>query len=340
MPSAPKILLLVAACCLPLIAPAVALGAQAASAKPSSGKSNGKKKGKPAAKKNARKKPSGKVAKKTNGKKRAGKKKVFLEKHVVAVKGNLPNVLSLGALVVDMDNGHEIFARKPDQPRAIASISKLASTLVVMDHELDLEGLTQEELREVLYEDAERAYLEREKEMGSEAMRDLERTVMLEVLDNKWREHLYELDYLQEGIGLRGMAGRDPLIEYQGEAYEMFMSMLDSIKEEFSRYIFHAQMVEVEQQRPMRVFESGAEEPGVKTEQRQSDKIGRNAPCPCGSCKKYKKCCGAEEAGRKNAKRGQALFCIFFVESGRGQKCKKCLSPFCIITFCERRRRW
>ena len=142
MPSVPKILFLVAACCLPLIAPTAALGAQAASAKPSSGKSNGKKKGKPVAKKNAKKKPSGKGAKKTNGKKRPGKKKVFLEKHVVAVKGNLPNVLSLGALVVDLDNGHEIFARKPDQPRAIASISKLASTLVVMDHELDLEGLT------------------------------------------------------------------------------------------------------------------------------------------------------------------------------------------------------
>ena len=142
MPSVPKILFLVAACCLPLIAPTAALGAPAASTKPSSGKSNGKKKGKPVAKKNAKKKPSGKGAKKTNGKKRPGKKKVFLEKHVVAVKGNLPNVLSLGALVVDLDNGHEIFARKPDQPRAIASISKLAATLAVMDHELDLEGLT------------------------------------------------------------------------------------------------------------------------------------------------------------------------------------------------------
>jgi D-alanyl-D-alanine endopeptidase (penicillin-binding protein 7) len=143
VPSAPKILLLVAACCLPLIAPAAALGAQAASAKPSSGKSHGKKKGsKPVSKKNAKKRPSAKAAKKTHGKKPLGKKKVFLERHVVAVKGNLPNVLSLGALVVDLDNGHEIFARKPDQPRAIASISKLAATLAVMDHELDLEGLS------------------------------------------------------------------------------------------------------------------------------------------------------------------------------------------------------
>ena len=91
---------------------------------------------------------------------------------------------------------------------------------------------------------------------------------------------------------MRGMAGRDPLIEYQSEAYDMFMGMLDSIKEEFSRYIFHAQMVEVEKQRPLRVFESGGEEQPAAPEQRQSDKVGRNAPCPCGSGKKYKKCCG------------------------------------------------
>jgi preprotein translocase subunit SecA len=160
---------------------------------------------------------------------------------------------------------------------------------------LDLEGLTQEELREILLEDAHNAYDTRESELGSDVMRALERNVMLEVLDNKWREHLYELDYLQEGIGLRGMAGRDPLIEYQSEAYEMFMSMLDSIKEEFSRYIYHAQVVKLEEERaPVRVYESGGEEPG-STEQRHSDKTPRNAPCPCGSGKKYKKCCGIDE---------------------------------------------
>jgi len=159
---------------------------------------------------------------------------------------------------------------------------------------LDLEGLTQEELREILFEDAERAYSEREEEIGSDTMRSLERNVMLEVVDNKWREHLYELDYLQEGIGLRGMAGRDPLIEYQSEAYEMFMGMLDSIKEEFARYIYHAQIVEVERA-PLQVVERGAGEDGSASEQRHSDKTPRNAPCPCGSGKKYKKCCGIDE---------------------------------------------
>ena len=127
---------------MPLFAPAAAPAAQATVAKLSPGKSKGKPKGKPAPKKTAKAKLKIKPAKKTHGKKPFAKKKALLEKHVVAVKGNLPNVLSLGALVVDLDSGREIFARKPDQPRAIASISKLAATLVVMDHNLDLDGLT------------------------------------------------------------------------------------------------------------------------------------------------------------------------------------------------------
>ncbi len=159
---------------------------------------------------------------------------------------------------------------------------------------LDKEGLTQEELREIILSDAQRTYDDRESEMGGEVMRSLERTVMLDVMDNKWREHLYELDYLQEGIGLRGMAGRDPLIEYQSEAYEMFLSMLESIKEEFSRYVFHAQLVEAEREpAPVNYIESGPSDEPASAGRRQADKTPRNAPCPCGSGLKYKKCCGA-----------------------------------------------
>ncbi len=158
---------------------------------------------------------------------------------------------------------------------------------------LDKEGLTQEELREIILSDAQRTYDDRESEMGGEVMRSLERTVMLDVMDNKWREHLYELDYLQEGIGLRGMAGRDPLIEYQSEAYEMFLSMLESIKEEFSRYVFHAQLVEAEREpAPVNYIESGPSDEPASAGRRQADKTPRNAPCPCGSGLKYKKCCG------------------------------------------------
>jgi preprotein translocase subunit SecA len=103
--------------------------------------------------------------------------------------------------------------------------------------------LTREELLDALLEDAERAYAAREAEIealaGDGAMRQLERSVLLNVIDRKWREHLYEMDYLKEGIGLRAMAQRDPLVEYQREGYDMFMAMLDGLKEESVGFLFN-----------------------------------------------------------------------------------------------------
>ncbi len=103
--------------------------------------------------------------------------------------------------------------------------------------------LTREELLDALIEDAERAYAARESELeqlaGEGAMRQLERNVLLNVIDRKWREHLYEMDYLKEGIGLRAMAQRDPLVEYQREGYDMFIAMLDGLKEESVGFLFN-----------------------------------------------------------------------------------------------------
>ena len=103
--------------------------------------------------------------------------------------------------------------------------------------------LTREELLDALIEDAERAYAQREKQLeelaGEGAMRQLERNVLLNVIDRKWREHLYEMDYLKEGIGLRAMAQRDPLVEYQREGFDMFIGMLDAMKEESVGFLFN-----------------------------------------------------------------------------------------------------
>jgi len=187
----------------------------------------------------------------------------------------------------------QVFPEEWDLEGLFAYLTQIYPVAVGRE-ELEVEGLTVGGLADILLEDAERAYSERENELGAETMRELERRVMLEVIDNKWREHLYELDYLEEGIGLRGMAGRDPLVEYQVEAFDMFQSMTEGIKEEFARYIFHAQVVEVEERLPLRVVESTGEEEEPKTEQRRKDKVGRNDPCPCGSGKKHKKCCGIE----------------------------------------------
>ncbi len=157
-------------------------------------------------------------------------------------------------------------------------------------------------------DDATAQYKAREESLTPEVTRELERKVLLSVLDRKWREHLYEMDYLQEGIGLRAMAQRDPLVEYQREGYELFAAMMDGIKEELVGLLFHVE-VNVEA-----VDENGAPviaAPGLETPAQpevsqlrysaadedgstvQSGGTPKNAPCPCGSGRKYKRCHGA-----------------------------------------------
>lgn len=118
-----------------------------------------------------------------------------------------------------------------------------ADTLMRRDQDSDRDDLTRDELLEALLQDADQAYAAREAELeelaGEGAMRQLERNVLLNVIDRKWREHLYEMDYLKEGIGLRAMAQRDPLVEYQREGYDMFMAMLDGMKEESVGFLFN-----------------------------------------------------------------------------------------------------
>jgi preprotein translocase subunit SecA len=164
-----------------------------------------------------------------------------------------------------------------------------------------LEGLDAEFLNARILEDASEAYKKRESELSSDIMRELERKVLLSVLDRKWREHLYEMDYLQEGIGLRAMAQRDPLVEYQREGFELFAAMMDAIKEELASLVFNVQ-VEVEAGKKISapaldhktsevsaLTYTAADESGVVTK----SEVTRNAPCPCGSGKKYKRCHGA-----------------------------------------------
>ncbi|MEU3727804.1 preprotein translocase subunit SecA [Streptomyces sp. NPDC033538] len=111
----------------------------------------------------------------------------------------------------------------------------------------DRAGLTADYIAESIKDDVQEQYEAREAQLGSEIMRELERRVVLSVLDRKWREHLYEMDYLQEGIGLRAMAQKDPLVEYQREGFDMFQAMMEGIKEESVGYLFNLE-VQVEQQ--------------------------------------------------------------------------------------------
>jgi len=188
---------------------------------------------------------------------------------------------------------------------------------------LDVEGITadmkRDDLMEIVVHSIKKAYEQKEKSLNPELMRHFEKMVLLQVVDTRWKDHLYAMDSLREGIGLRAYGQRDPLIEYQHEGFAMFADMIDRIKEEALEFLLKIKTVQEEKSRS--VFdlsrqkltheEIGAfdkipqkargEIPGYDGQlpeghqapfKREEPKVGRNDPCPCGSGKKYKKCCG------------------------------------------------
>jgi len=175
-----------------------------------------------------------------------------------------------------------------------------------------IEGLNREQIKQELAESAGLLYAEKEKSIGPDLMRHLERMVFLQIMDAKWKDHLYAMDSLREGIGLRAYGQRDPLIEYKREAFEMFSQMMAGIDSEAIETIFKLQPIKPE--RFKGVFSSVSQQmvhpeaaKFVNPQEQESPsekeslpqpvspaypKVGRNDPCPCGSNKKFKKCCG------------------------------------------------
>jgi preprotein translocase subunit SecA len=207
---------------------------------------------------------------------------------------------------------------------------------------LDHHHVDREDLTSRLQEEALTQYERREEELGDELMRNIERYLLLEIIDQRWQEHLYDMDYLQQGIGLRGLAQLDPLVAYKNEAFDLFRELMNSVWSDFARLIFHVQVtVHDENGQPVgpppqrhrpspasssatggaRVSYSGgsqsqgsavamaaaanggaegaladepeAMEPVQQRRVEESEQIGRNDPCWCGSGKKFKKCHGA-----------------------------------------------
>ncbi|HFC46781.1 MAG TPA: preprotein translocase subunit SecA, partial [Dissulfuribacter thermophilus] len=163
--------------------------------------------------------------------------------------------------------------------------------------------ISKDELEERIKEALFKAYEEQERRFGEEEMRQIERFIVLQTLDNLWKDHLLNMDHLREGIGLMGYGQKDPLQEYKREGYQMFLDMVDRYKEESLSLLLRIRPmreVEIERLEEKRrrkqerlQFSHGDEEANKpKTYRRQGKKIGRNDPCPCGSGKKYKKCCG------------------------------------------------
>jgi preprotein translocase subunit SecA len=162
-----------------------------------------------------------------------------------------------------------------------------------------LEELDRDGLADLIFDTACSLYDERETTIGPENFRQLERMVMLQTVDNLWKDHLLSMDHLKEGIGLRGYAQQNPLIVYKKEGFEMFNEMISRIKDETLGILFRIQIEEpkkiddLRKPKEQKLVFSGGEGPAKpKTVQRKGKKVGRNAPCPCGSGKKYKKCCG------------------------------------------------
>jgi len=272
------------------------------------------------------------------------------------------NILSGGDLREDIaEIFHDIIDRVIDARTNTGDIQEtwdfdglkeeLRSTFLIdMDFsKADVSGITQDALRENLNKAATLAYERREQQLTPEITRRLERLVLLQVIDKHWRDHLYELDRLREGIGLRAYGQRNPLLEYKSEAFDMFMAMIESIQEESAQLLFRAQIAAPPEQ-TSRVSEGralhpdaqaasqaataspmsttpapqfGTDAPGSagrpssgslplppgrrpgaaaggggsgarKDPVKRDKKVGRNEPCPCGSGKKYKKCCGRD----------------------------------------------
>lgn len=162
--------------------------------------------------------------------------------------------------------------------------------------------LTHESFRQEIIKKINQLYQEREADLGQDLMRFLERRILLQVVDNCWKEHLYDIDQLRKGIGLRAYGQKDPLVEYQHEAYNLFCNMIMRVKEEITDYVFKVKVAAAPQSIPRSsvssTFSSSArkiQEPAKQKQPQKMNKIGRNDPCPCGSGKKYKKCCGKND---------------------------------------------
>ena len=229
---------------------------------------------------------------------------IYAQRKKILVENNLrENIMDMVTRVVDrtmvMYAPPEVYSEEWDLPALIAYAEEFyapPNTLTV-EH---LQTLSREELNEYLQKLAVDYYEQREESITPGIMRELENLVMLKVVDSHWMQHLDAMDMLREGVGLRAYGQRDPLVEYKLEAYDMFQAMIDAIQDDVVRYMYRVNVVtqpKVEDRlqnatvnNPSGDSEADAKKPVVKGEE-----IGRNDPCPCGSGKKYKNCCGSEK---------------------------------------------
>jgi preprotein translocase subunit SecA len=230
-------------------------------------------------------------------------------------------VLGLGETILDYILGRHLSEDKsPEEWDLAAADIDLQEYYGLRPGSFEYAGKHREETRDQLWKSLLEIYDRKESILGPEMMRTHEKFVMLQVVDQQWKDHLLALDHLKEGIGLRGYGQRDPLIEYKKESFELFTLMKERIEDQIVQYLFKLQPVSREESEAAEARErrapvampsrrapanvnysygaaaSGGQDAKVETIQRQAPKVGRNDPCPCGSGRKYKKCHGASSA--------------------------------------------
>ena len=200
------------------------------------------------------------------------------------------------ANIIDTYYAREIASDEIDTRGFVEAIFRQFSLPLRMNAD-ELKAAKADELEKKIFEDIMQQYQNRKKEFSTEVMHQLEKFVYQTRLDELWKDNLLDMDHLREGIGLRGYAQQDPLREYQKEAYSLFTSMVERLKSDFIEKLFMVRAVENEPierpAEPQKIEMSrGEEQTEKKPVVRKDKKVGRNESCPCGSGKKYKKCCG------------------------------------------------
>ncbi len=187
-----------------------------------------------------------------------------------------------------------------EETRDFDGLVRNAKNVLNVDLGPEHKSLSRDELEELLVERTS-AILERKRaELGDETWRRLVKVILLRTLDEQWKDHLTNMHNLEEGIGLRAYGQKDPLVEYRIEGAEMFQAMIDTVKERVTEFLLRVDMVKTEDEKlelkAPDVFYTNRDEGGPaprEVRKRAIDKVSRNAPCPCGSGRKFKQCCGA-----------------------------------------------
>jgi len=223
-------------------------------------------------------------------------REVVYSERLKALRGENVHDTIIGMIENVVDKTIETYAGGSPYPEEwdLKSLLDYSEQIFLVNKKLtpeDLIKLEKDEITEMFQEIALENYTKREEEIGKEVLGDIEKYVLLKVVDQKWMDHLDVMDQLRQGIGLRAYGQQDPLIAYRKEGHLVFTQMIDSIEDDVARYIYRVNVVKQSEQ-PRQVSENKYDENTTKKPVRVEKKINRNDPCPCGSGKKHKKCCG------------------------------------------------